>query len=228
MVEALARWDHPETGAVSPDHFIRVAEQSGLINELGRRVMAKACQRARDWDIGLSINLSPVQFWDRNLVGSIIDVLEEARFPTGRLDFEITEKHLLRRPEEAERILGEFRARGIRISLDDFGTGFSSIGYLQRLSLDRIKMDRSFVAAAELGGKPYRLAAAIVELGRALDLPVTAEGVENENQAELMRRIGCASLQGWLFGHALSAQEVETRLGMARTDTVAAGAKAGL
>ncbi|WP_285295339.1 putative bifunctional diguanylate cyclase/phosphodiesterase [Aureimonas altamirensis] len=228
MVEALARWEHPETGAVAPDHFIRVAEQSGLINELGLRVIAKACHRARDWDIGLSVNLSPVQFWDRNLVGSIIDVLDEARFPTGRLDFEITEKHLLRRPEEAERILGEFRARGIRISLDDFGTGFSSIGYLQRLSLDRIKIDRSFVASAELGGKPYRLAAAIVELGRALDLPVTAEGVENENQAELMRRIGCASLQGWLFGHALSAQEVETRLGMARTDTVTAGAKAGL
>jgi len=135
---------------------------------------------------------------------------------------------LLRRPDEAERILGEFRARGIRISLDDFGTGFSSIGYLQRLSLDRIKMDRSFVAAAELGGKPYRLAAAIVELGRALDLPVTVEGVESENQAELMRRIGCASLQGWLFGHALSAQEVEARLGMDRPGAVAAGAKASL
>lgn len=228
MVEALARWEHPETGSVAPDHFIRVAEQSGLINELGRRVMAKACRRARDWDIGLSVNLSPVQFWDRNLVGSIVEALEEAQFPARRLDLEITEKHLLRRPEEAERILGEFRSRGISISLDDFGTGFTSIGYLQRLSLDRIKMDRSFVAAAELGGKPYRLAAAIVELGRALELPVTAEGVENENQAQLMRRIGCANLQGWLFGHALSAPEVEARLGVACPAAMAAGGTVSL
>lgn len=212
MVEALARWNHPQLGEVPPDQFIRVAEQSGLINALGRRVLAHACAAAKAWPIRISVNLSPVEFWDRDLVGSIHRVLDQAGFPSSRLDLEITERHLLRRPDEAAAILSEFRMRGIRISLDDFGTGYSSIGYLQRLSIDRIKMDRSFVQAAERGGKGLRMAAAVVKLGQALDLPVTAEGVETPAQAALMREIGCSHLQGWLFGHGMCAEEITAAL----------------
>ncbi|WP_188052336.1 putative bifunctional diguanylate cyclase/phosphodiesterase [Aureimonas fodinaquatilis] len=211
-VEALARWDHPALGSVAPDHFIRVAEQSGLINELGRKVLVKACRLALDWNVRLSVNLSPAQFWDRDLVSTITNALSEIGFPAERLDLEITERYLLRRPAEAEQKLRAFRQLGIRISLDDFGTGYASIGYLQRLSLDRIKMDKSFVMAAQDTQRAFRLAAAIVELGTALGLPVTAEGVETEEQAQLMQKIGCSHLQGWLYGHALTPDEVERRL----------------
>ena len=203
-VEALARWTHPRHGPIAPDIFIRVAERSGLINDLGRSVLTIACREALRWDIDLAVNLSPAQFWDRTLVSRIGEALAETGFPARRLELEITESYLLRRPDAAEQILCELRALGIRIALDDFGTGFASIGYLQRLSFDRIKIDRSFVTHVAESGRAADMARAIVSLAEALDLAVTAEGIETEAQAAIMRLIGCTRLQGWLFGYPMA------------------------
>lgn len=202
-VEALARWQHGEHGEIPPDRFIPIAEESGLIVALGRRVLTAACIEARDWGVDLAVNLSPAQFWDRGLAGAISDVLAQTGFPADRLELEITEGYLLRRPEAAAAILSQLKHMGVRIALDDFGTGFASIGYLQRLGFDSIKIDRSFVAAAASHAKAADLVCAIVSMGEALDLQVTAEGVELEEQARLMRGAGCTRLQGWLFGRPM-------------------------
>ena len=186
-VEALARWSHPDHGAVPPQTFISIAEESGLIVALGRDVLAQACEQARDWTVDLAVNLSPAQFWDRGLCHTIREVLEATGFPAHRLELEITEGYLLRRPDAAGAILDQLRATGIRIVLDDFGTGFASIGYLQRLPFDRIKIDRSFIAQIDEDSGASELARAIVAIGDALRLPVTAEGVETPRQAMVMR-----------------------------------------
>ena len=198
-VEALARWRHGEHGEVPPDKFIPIAEDSGLIVPLGRSVLTAACRQASDWEVDLAVNLSPAQFWGRGLAGPVSEVLAETRFPADRLELEITEGYRLRRPEAAGAIVGQLKAMGVRIALDDFGTGFASIGYLQRLGFDSIKIDRSFAAAAGSHAKAADLVCAIVSMGKALDLPVTAEGVELEAQATLMRKAGCIRLQGWVW-----------------------------
>ncbi|WP_238995800.1 putative bifunctional diguanylate cyclase/phosphodiesterase [Sphingomonas solaris] len=207
-VEALARWNHPRHGPVSPELFVRVAERSGLINDLGRSVLVTACREAIGWNVDLAVNLSPAQFWDRMLVERIEAALAETGFPADRLELEITESYLLRRPDAAEEILVRLRALGIRIALDDFGTGFASIGYLQRLSFDRIKIDRSFVTHVVEQARAADMARAIVVLAEALDLPVTAEGIETEGQAAIMRLTGCSRLQGWLFGRPMPPAEM--------------------
>ncbi len=212
-VEALARWTHPRHGPIAPDLFIRVAERSGLINDLGRSVLVSACRAALAWDVELAVNLSPAQFWDRTLVNRIATVLHETGFPAARLELEITETYLLRRPDAAEEVLRDLRALGIRISLDDFGTGFASIGYLRRLSFDRIKIDRSFVTDVASDGRAADLARSITALAEALDLSVTAEGIETEAQAAIMRTVGCARMQGWLFGRPVPAIEMDRILG---------------
>ena len=199
-VEALARWEHPEFGYIPPDHFIPIAEASGLIVQLGRRILHAACMQARDWSIDLAVNLSPAQFWDLGLADTIEEVLRITEFPAVRLELEITEGYLMRRPEAARKILNQLKALGVRISLDDFGTGYASIGYLQQLGLDSIKIDKSFIAAVTSNRKAADLARAIIAIGDALEIPVTAEGVETRAQAELMQAAGCARLQGWLFG----------------------------
>ncbi len=211
-VEALARWTHPVHGVVPPAEFIPIAEESGLIAALGRNVLTTACLRARAWNLELSVNLSPAQFWDRDLVRTVRAALASTGFPPQRLELEITEGYLLRRPDAAREVLDGLRALGVRISLDDFGTGFASIGYLQKLAFDRIKIDRSFVAAAARDQRAAEMARAIVAIGDALRLPVTAEGVETEAQAALMHAAGCSRLQGWLFGHPMSAGAMDRLL----------------
>lgn len=211
-VEALARWTHPRHGPIPPDMFIRVAERTGLINDLGRSVLVTACREALRWDIDLAVNLSPAQFWDRTLVCRIGEALAATGFPARRLELEITESYLLRRPDAAEEILLQLRALGIRIALDDFGTGFASIGYLRKLSFDRIKIDRSFVTNVAEDARAADVARAIVSLAEALDLSVTAEGIETEAQATIMRVIGCTRLQGWRFGRAMTPDAVTTLL----------------
>ncbi|WP_156680292.1 putative bifunctional diguanylate cyclase/phosphodiesterase [Sphingomonas profundi] len=215
-VEALARWSHPRHGAISPDIFVRVAERSGLINGLGRSVLTTACRAALHWGVDLAVNLSPAQFWDRTLVARIAAVLAETGYPAGRLELEITESYLLRRPDAAELILRQLRDLGIGIALDDFGTGFASIGYLRRLSFDRIKIDRSFVTHVAEDARSADMARAIVALAEALDLSVTAEGIETEAQAAIMRVIGCTRLQGWLFGRPMPARTMADWLEEAR------------
>lgn len=218
-VEALARWSHPARGMVPPDQFIPIAEECGLIVALGRVVLTKACTEAHKWNVDLAVNLSPAQFWDRDLACTVEEVLRETGFSPQRLELEITESYLLRRPEAACEIIDQLRHMGIRIALDDFGTGFASIGYLQRLAFDSIKIDRSFVSQVTVDKKAMDMARAIVAIGTVLNLPVTAEGIETREQADLMRVAGCNKLQGWLFGQPVSSDEFTTLLADDRFQT---------
>ncbi|MDP3674770.1 MAG: EAL domain-containing protein [Novosphingobium sp.] len=207
-VEALARWSHPTKGAISPDVFIPIAEESGLIVELGRFILDTACAAARDWPVGLAVNLSPAQFWDRTLVDDVCAALKRHGFPPERLEFEITETYLLRRPELAEEIISRLRKLQIRIALDDFGTGYASIGYLRRFELDLVKIDRSLVENLSFDRNAIDVLTAIMSLCRALNLPILAEGVETKAQAAILTAAGCSFMQGWYYGHPVSAEEM--------------------
>lgn len=205
--EALARWSHPNHGNVPPDVFIPIAEMNGLISAIGRQVLLQACSAMRDRGADLAVNLSPAQFWDRNLVQDVQEVLRVTGFPPNRLELEITESLLIRRPEKAAEVIERLHLLGIKIALDDFGTGFASIGYLQRLKFDRIKIDKAFIAPLESDPKSREMLLSIVTLARAFDVEVCAEGVETLRQAEVARVAGCARLQGWLFGRPMSLSE---------------------
>ena len=214
-VEALSRWSHPAHGMVPPDIFIPLAEAGGMINALGRHVLRSACRDALPLPYDLCVNLSPAQFWDRNLVAEICSILADTGFPAKRLELEITESYLLRQPDAAAEILVQLRALGIKVALDDFGTGYASIGYLRRLPFNRLKIDKEFIAPLAQGGRGLDLIGAIVALATSLGLEITAEGVETKEQARLARLAGCSQLQGWLFGkpmtiEALTALETST------------------
>ena len=212
-IEALARWHHPQKGNISPDVFIPIAEESGLIIQLGEQVLRAACRAAREWPFKLAVNLSPAQFWDRQLVATVTAILAECDFAAGRLEFEITETYLLRRPEAAEVIIAELQKLGIRIALDDFGTGYASIGYLRRFNLDFVKLDRSFVEGIAEDPEVQDVAMAIIALSRALKLPIVAEGVETEVDARILTVAGCDYLQGWHFGRPVPAAEIARLVG---------------
>lgn len=202
-VEALSRWSHPVHGTVSPDVFIPLAEQFGMIDALGRHVLRQACQATVTLPVKLSINLSPAQFWDRNLVRDVLAILEEADFPSDRLEVEITESYLLRKPEAAAEVLNELRGTGVSVALDDFGTGFASIGYLRQLPLDRLKIDKQFITSLTPDSRGLDLVRAVSALAASLGLEITAEGVETDEQAVMARVAGCSQLQGWLFGRPM-------------------------
>jgi diguanylate cyclase (GGDEF)-like protein len=200
-VEALARWISPTQGPIGPAIFIPIAEESGLIVQLGEAILRKACVAAHDWPVNIAVNLSPAQFWHQGLAADIARVLRECDFPAERLELEITEGYLLSRPEMAVEVITALRAQGIRLALDDFGTGFASIGYLRRFALDRIKLDRSFVETVDRDSEAMMVAQAVIALSHALKLPITAEGVETLPQAQLLKLAGCERLQGWYYGH---------------------------
>jgi diguanylate cyclase (GGDEF)-like protein len=202
-VEALARWTHPREGMIPPDVFIPLAEMTGLIGALGEQVLAKACRAIAPLDLDLSVNLSPAQFWDAHLVDSIVDILAREGFPARRLELEITENYLLRRPDAAAGVMEELRSLGIRLALDDFGSGFASIGYLRQLKFDRLKIDKQFISDATADNSSAELLVAIVAIGRALHLEITAEGVETTDQAALVTACGCHRMQGWLHGRPM-------------------------
>jgi diguanylate cyclase (GGDEF)-like protein len=203
-VEALSRWSHPVHGVVSPDTFIPLAETGGMINTLGRHVLRTACREALPLPYTLCVNLSPAQFWDRTLVAEIQSILADIGFPAQRLEVEITESYLLRQPEAAAEILHRLRALGVKVALDDFGTGFASIGYLRQLPLDRLKIDKAFIAPLANGGCGLDMVSAIAGLAMSLGLEITAEGVETPEQARLARLAGCSQLQGWHFGRPMA------------------------
>jgi diguanylate cyclase (GGDEF)-like protein len=211
-VEALARWTSPTQGPIGPAIFIPVAEESGLIVKLGDLVLRKACMAARDWDVCLSVNISPAQFWHQSLVEDILAILKECDFPAHRLELEITEGYLLSRPDLAADVIHRIRSHGIRIALDDFGTGFASIGYLRRFELDRLKLDRSFVEFVDSSQQSADVAKAVIGLSHALNLPITAEGVETSPQALFLMLAGCQRLQGWHYGRAVSGEEIATMI----------------
>jgi diguanylate cyclase (GGDEF)-like protein/PAS domain S-box-containing protein len=207
--EALLRWRHPERGMISPAEFIPIAEETGLINELGEWVLAKACIEATTWPegINLAVNVSPVQFKSGTLALKIVSALASSGLPAHRLELEITEAVLIRDDEAALDILHQLREIGVQIALDDFGTGYSSLSYLQRFPFDKIKIDRCFVNdLAETGGSS--IVQAVVNIAAARRMKTTAEGVETERQQQLLRGLGCTEMQGYLFSAPKPADEL--------------------
>jgi diguanylate cyclase (GGDEF)-like protein len=208
--EALLRWRHSERGMISPAEFIPIAEETGLINQLGEWVLTTACAEATTWPehIKLAVNVSPVQFKSGTLALKIVAALAASGLPASRLELEITEAVLIRDDEVALAILHQLRTIGVGIALDDFGTGYSSLSYLQRFPFDKIKIDRCFVNdIAEPDGSSC-IVQAVVNIAAARQMTTTAEGVETQQQRELLRALGCAEMQGYLFSPAKPAAEI--------------------
>jgi diguanylate cyclase (GGDEF)-like protein/PAS domain S-box-containing protein len=222
--EALLRWRHPERGMISPADFIPVAEDTGLIIELGEWVLRTACAEAAGWpnQVRLAVNVSPVQLKCPTLALKIASALAASGFPANRLDLEITEAVLIRDDETALAILHQLRAIGIRIALDDFGTGYSSLSYLKRFPFDKIKIDRCFVDdIAEIDGSSV-IVQAVVTIAAARNMTTTAEGVETLEQKEALRKLGCTEMQGYLFSAAKPGPEVRRLFGANPPESVAA------
>ena len=208
--EALLRWRHPGRGMISPADFIPVAEETGLIIELGEWVLRQACADAVKWPdkIKLAVNVSPLQFKSGTLGLKVATVLAETGLSPDRLELEITEAVLIRDDEEALSVLHQLRHLGVRIALDDFGTGYSSLSYLRRFPFDKVKIDRSFirdVAEAE-GSSP--IIEAVVHMAAAGNMTTTAEGVETEEQRDILRKLGCDEMQGYLFSPAVPVERL--------------------
>ncbi len=208
--EALLRWNHPERGMVPPVEFISVAEETGLITPLGEWVLQSACSEAATWpdDVKIAVNLSPLQFRNRNLVAAVINALARSGLAPGRLELEITESVLLAETDSNIATLHQLRALGVRISMDDFGTGYSSLGYLRSFPFDKIKIDRSFVSEIAQDEDCAAIIRAISGLGRSLRIRTTAEGVETAAQLGRLRDEGCTEVQGYYFSPPRPASEV--------------------
>ena len=204
-VEALLRWDH-EGRTISPVEFIPIAEETGLIAAIGEWVLREACKTAATWpgEIRVAVNLSPVQFKSRDLLALVKSALSEARIPATRLELEITESLLLAENDTNLKVLHDLRAMGVRISMDDFGTGYSSLSYLRSFPFDKIKIDRSFMRDLTSRGDSQAIIKAVIGLGQSLGMSTTAEGVETEEQLEMVRAQGASEVQGFLFSPPLS------------------------
>ena len=208
--EALLRWRHPKLGMISPAEFIPVAEDTGLINQLGEWVLTTACAEAATWPdhIRVAVNVSPVQFRSQTLALKVAAALAASGLPANRLELEITEAVLIRDDEAALAMLHQLRELGVRIALDDFGTGYSSLSYLQRFPFDKIKIDRCFIKGiAEPDGSPS-IVQAVVNIAAERNMTTTAEGVETEQQLEILRKLGCTEMQGYLFSPAIPASDI--------------------
>jgi diguanylate cyclase (GGDEF)-like protein/PAS domain S-box-containing protein len=211
--EALVRWQHPERGLVSPADFIPVAEQSGLIVQLGRGVLERACAEAVRWNEGrgdreplrVAVNFSPRQLSHPNCVDMVVDTLEQAGLPPDHLCVEITESALVEDTAATLATLNRIRDIGIRLALDDFGTGYSSLTYVRRFPIDTLKIDRSFIDGIVGSTEDEAIVTAVLSMGRALGVHVVAEGVETEEQASRLRTLGCKLAQGYLFSRPISA-----------------------
>jgi len=209
--EALVRWHHPQRGLIAPDTFIPVAEDIGLIIPLGEWILRKACAAASQWpaQVKLSVNLSPIQFRNGNLVDIVTSALAESGLAPQRLEVEITESVLLQKEAGNVAILHQLKELGIGIVLDDFGTGYSSLSYLRMFPFDKIKIDRSFVEEMPFRKDCAAIVCAIAGLGRSLDITTTAEGIETDEQFSLVRAAGCSQAQGFLFSRPRPAGELD-------------------
>jgi diguanylate cyclase (GGDEF)-like protein/PAS domain S-box-containing protein len=212
--EALLRWRHPERGTVSPAEFIPVAEEAGLIGEIGEWVLRQACTEASSWpgQICVAVNVSPVQFRSKTLALKVAGALADSGLAPGRLELEVTETVLIRDDEEALTILKQLRELGVRIALDDFGTGYSSLSYLHRFPFDKIKIDRSFISDIGEPDGSCPIVQAVVSMAAARHMSTTAEGVETEAQRQILRGLGCSQMQGYLFSPAVPALRVRQLL----------------
>ncbi len=218
-VEALVRWQHPEWGLVRPDDFIPIAEETGLILEIGKWVLNESCRKAVAWrnaipDFHIGVNLSTRQFLQDDLIDQVKAALQESQLPAAALDLEITESLAMADAQSNITILRQLKALGIHLSIDDFGTGYSSLSYLQAFPVDTIKIDRSFImriGTPEGKKSDEGIVAAIIAMAHSLDLTLVAEGIENEVQAELLTRQGCEVFQGFYFGRPVPADELESK-----------------
>ncbi len=214
-LEALVRWYHPTLGEMSPDEFIPLAEQRGLIVPLGEWVLRRACREARRWpNLRIAVNVSPVQFRQRHFVETVRSIIEQSGIEASRLDLELTEGVLIQDAEQAEAVIIALRAIGVRMGLDDFGSGYSSMIYLRRFAFDKIKIDRAFLETMEVSGEGAIIMESIVSLGHALGLTVTAEGVEHKEQVDFLRALGCDEMQGFYFAPPLTASGIDERLSL--------------
>ena len=222
--EALLRWRHPRRGLVSPADFIPVAEEIGVINQLGEWVLDTACAEAATWsgDIKIAVNVSPVQFRSPMLALKVAAALTSSGLSPQRLELEITEAVLIRDDDVALAILHQLRELGVRIALDDFGTGYSSLSYLQRFPFDKIKIDRCFISDIGEADSSSSIVQAVVSIAAARHMTTTAEGVETQQQKDILRTLGCAEMQGWLFSAAKPAAEVRELIAAHRAKALAA------
>jgi diguanylate cyclase (GGDEF)-like protein len=221
--EALLRWPHPERGMISPAEFIPIAEETGLITRLGEWVLTTACAEAATWpdNIKLAVNVSPVQFRSETFTLKVMAALAASGLAASRLELEITEAVLIRDDETALAILHQLRAIGVRIALDDFGTGYSSLSYLQRFPFDKIKIDRCFITDIADPNGSASIVQAVVNIAAARHMTTVAEGVETEQQRELLRALGCTEMQGFLFSRAKPAAKLKQLLQLRRARLVA-------
>jgi diguanylate cyclase (GGDEF)-like protein len=217
-VEALIRWAHPSRGVLLPESFIPLAEESGLIAAIGGWVLGEACRQAAVWaseglPIGVSVNVSAYQLGRKAFAADVRRALSESRLEPSSLTLEITETTLMRNVPAARERLEEIKALGVRVAIDDFGTGYASLSHLQRIPVDILKIDRSFVAALNDGGQSRELLAAILGVGQALSLAVVAEGIEEQGQLGTLEEMGCQMAQGFLMGKPGPAEAIEGLLG---------------
>jgi diguanylate cyclase (GGDEF)-like protein len=207
--EALIRWPHQTRGMITPDTFIPIAEETGLIINIGEWVLREACKQAMLWpsDISVAVNLSPLQFRNPSLIGSVVGALAASGLNPNRLELEITETALLGAEKRNHEILRSLRNLGVRISIDDFGTGYSSMSYLQNFSVDKIKIDKRFVQGLDNGKSSGAIIQAIINLGIEIGVGTAAEGVETSEQLESVLDRGCNLVQGYLFSRPLTAED---------------------
>jgi diguanylate cyclase (GGDEF)-like protein len=222
--EALLRWRHPVRGMISPAEFIPVAEETGLICEIGDWVLATACAEAVNWppQVRLAVNVSPVQFRSHAFSLKVANTLATSGLPANRLELEITEAVLIRDDDTALALLQHLRAIGVRIALDDFGTGYSSLSYLRRFPFDKIKIDRSFVDGITETDGSSSIVQAVINIANAQNMTTTAEGIETEPQRQVLRDLGCTEMQGFLFSRPRPAAEIRAMLLPQTSKTAAA------
>jgi diguanylate cyclase (GGDEF)-like protein/PAS domain S-box-containing protein len=214
--EALVRWTHPELGAVSPGKFIPIAEDARLIVPIGNWVLRTACREASNWpaDVRVSINVSPEQLYDPDFLETVVSALAHSGLAANRLELEITESVFLREGAGVSQLLDKLMKLGICLSLDDFGKGYSSLGYLSRTRFSTIKIDRSFVSGAARGQREsLAIIRAVIAMAQSLDMETTAEGVETETEFDLARSLGCSRIQGYYFGRPMPAADASALFG---------------
>jgi len=222
--EALIRWHHPVHGRIAPGHFISVAEDTGLIVPLGEWVLRRACSDAVKWPepLFVSVNLSPAQFRDGDVAETVAQVLKETGLPPERLELEITESLLINDTEEVLGKLNRLRQLGVSIAMDDFGTGYSSLSYLARFPFSKIKIDRQFIRNMTRDPAMRAIVKTIIALGKSLDVTITAEGVETQEQAAILREFGCPQVQGFLYGYPGAAEVPDSDAGQGNVTLISA------
>lgn len=217
------RWQHPRQGLISPDRFIPLAEESRLILPIGNWVIWEACRQAKTWqDEGhppsvMAVNLSAIQLQDSGFVAKVQETLANTGLDPQWLELEITESVIMENPEQVVGTLEELKALGLRLSIDDFGTGYSSLSYLKQLSVDKLKIDQSFIRDLHQDKDSAEIVRAIIQLGHILQLTVVAEGVETEEQLAFLSQSHCDQMQGYLFSRPVAAEhipEISARVGV--------------